>query len=60
MAAEKDNKVLSLRPKEGSTLRSDLMGLANEKKWSLNQYAIEVLEEHVKKAKPKIKTNGKN
>lgn len=46
---------ITLRPKDGSTLRCDLMELADTKKWSLNQYAIEVLEDHVKKLKPKKK-----
>lgn len=53
MAAVKDKKVLSLRPKDGSTLRADLMELADKKKWSLNQYSIEVLEEHVKRQRKK-------
>ena len=52
MAADKDNNLLSLRPPEGSELKSKLIVLAEEKKWSLNQYAIEVLEDHVKKIKP--------
>jgi hypothetical protein len=58
MAAEKDKKVLSLRPKEGSSLRGDLIKLAEKKKWSLNQYAIEVLETHVKRTGKAIKTGN--
>ena len=55
MTADKDNNILSLRPPEGSDVKSKLIELAQEKKWSLNQYTIEVLEDHVKKVKPKIK-----
>lgn len=53
MAAEKDKKVISVRPKEGTSLREELIALADKKKWSLNFYVVEVLENHVKLEKRK-------
>lgn len=53
MAAQKDKRVISVRPKENSSLREDLIKLAEVKKWSLNFYVVEVLESHVKQSKSK-------
>lgn len=53
MAAQKDKRVISIRPKDGSPIREELIKLAEVKKWSLNFYVLEVLEAHVKKTKTK-------
>jgi len=53
MAAQKDKGVISVRPKEKSSLKEDLMKLAEVKKWSLNFYVVEVLENHVRQSKSK-------
>jgi len=53
MVAAKDKKVISIRPEKGSSLREDLMLLAEKKKWSLNLYVTEVLKDHVKSNKKK-------
>lgn len=57
MAADKNNNLLSLRQVDGENTKGLLILLAEEKKWSFNQYAMEVLREHVKKTKPKPKRN---
>jgi hypothetical protein len=52
MKADKGKNLISLRQGDGETLKSDLIRLADDKKWSLNLYATEVLRDHVKKSKP--------
>lgn len=56
MADSKSKNLLSLRQGDKETVKTDLIDLAKEKKWSLNFYAMEVLREHIKKNKFKKKS----
>lgn len=58
MVASKEKNLLTLRQEVGELTKAELIKLAEEKKWSLNQYAMEVLRDHVKKNKTK-NTNHK-
>lgn len=53
MVARKEKNLLTLRQTVGEETKAELIRLAEVKKWSLNQYAMEVLRDHVKKSKPK-------
>lgn len=53
MKADKGKNLISLRQGEGETVKADLIQLAGIKKWSLNQYAMELFREHIRKSKPK-------
>jgi hypothetical protein len=53
MTAQKDKGVISIRPKENSSIKEELIKLAQGKKWSLNLYVLEVLEDHLRKSKIK-------
>lgn len=53
MKADKGKNLISLRQADGETVKADLIQLADLKKWSLNQYAMELFRDHIKKSKTK-------